>query len=39
MATTFAPTVTPLWAMGVAMATELVQWWPGSPGTFAGYLH
>jgi hypothetical protein len=33
---TRAPATAPLWAMGVAMAMALDQWWPGSPGMFEG---
>ena len=35
-ACTFAPAVQPLWAIGVAMAMPLDQWWPVAPGMFAG---
>ena len=36
MATTFAPAVAPLWAMGVAIAIAFDQWWPCNPGMFEG---
>src|SRR3990170_874607 len=36
IACTLAPAVTPLWAIGVAMAIALDQLWPGSPGMFDG---
>ena len=36
MAWTFAPAITPLCAMGVAMEIPLAQLWPGPPGMFDG---
>ncbi len=39
IASTLAPAVTPLCAMGVAIAMALLQWCPWSPGIFDGYLN
>src|SRR5947199_10821231 len=37
MACTFAPAITPLCAIGVAIEIAFAQLWPGPPGIFDGY--